>query len=202
MNIPWGKFFISAAVGFIGLSLLKPKVFQSNQGFGFSGAPIIQLTPDVATVNCKPAGTYDAHCGTSAKYRYSANDESMGYYACGVTCADARAVYQNKYNPGNSVYGATCPTCGTDVGWGGTPVVGSGGGDIQNTYGYGYGYSSGYGYPQQYGYGYPQPSYGYPYGYPSQPQGYGYGYPTPPYYYRRAYAVTGYDKKSGHFLYG
>lgn len=202
MNIPWEKFLVSAAVGFIGLSLLKPKVFQANQGFGFSGAPIIQLTPDVATVNCKPAGTYDSHCGTSAKYRYSANDESMGYYACGVTCADARAVYQNKYNPGNSVYGATCPTCGTDVGWGGTPVVGSGGGDIQNTYGYYNPYSSGYGYNpyQPSPYGYPQPSYGYP------QQGYGYNYNPYSYsynpYLRRAYAVTGYDKKSGHFLYG
>lgn len=198
--IDWGKFLISAVAGYVGLSLLKPKLFHANQGFfGFS----LPLSIDVPITNCTPAGY-----GGLATYC----DRSGYECGQGPDCNSALVNYCQRYGRGP---GGTCLS--GPNGLSGPPLTStpfpSGYGAAPGGGGYGYG-----GYPQQgYGYGYPQqPSYGYGYNpyqtpqYPTYgygyPQGYGYN-PTPPYYYnpyqtRRAYAVTGYDKKSGHFLYG
>lgn len=217
MNIPWEKFLVSAAVGFSLLTILKPKTFLSNQGFfGFSG-PQVGTSADVQTPNCTPANMSSNGLATYC------NPPGVEC-AQGVDCADARAQYCRRYARGGVCmdYGQVAPNQGLP---GQGPITGSPFQDIANSFGFnpatGFGSYApstiGYGYqpvqnpyyfnPYQpggfgYGYGYPQQSYGYGYSQPS----YGYGYQTPPYYYnpyqRRAYAVTGYDKKSGHFLYG
>jgi hypothetical protein len=200
MTIPWHKLLLSAAVGFGALWLLEPKTRQSLQGqfFGFSG-PLIQSSPDVATPNCKPAGTSDSYCGTNARYIYSQADLAQGYYACGVTCADARAVYHRKFSPGQYFPDIGLPGQG--------PVTGGGVGDIINAYGFNpytqqfgaYAPAAGYGSaPNPYVYNPYTGGWGYSQGYPSQQP---YGYNPYPYGYRRTYQgrVVGYSH--GHFLY-
>lgn len=220
-NIPWEKFLISAAVGFIGLSLLsKPRLlFQANQSqfFGFSG-PQIGLSQDVQTPNCTPSNMTGNGLATYC------NPPGVEC-AQGVDCADARAQYCRRYAIGGVCLdnGIVAPNQGLP---GQGPVIGSANLDLTQAFGYNpytqqYGSASPYGYgynpypvPQYptYGYGYgsygygsyqpPQPSYGsYGYGYGS----YGYNSNNPYYRYqvRRGYQGSViYDKKTGHFLYG
>lgn len=172
-------------------------------GMGFSG-PTEQLSPDVPTPNCAPVGMGFSNGGGNpcppgqAAYRYSATDQSEGYLACGVNCADARAQYQNKYNPGDSVYGSSCPTCASNVGLGGTPIVDTGYGDIANSYGFQYA-SQVTGMSPAMGFAQPQSPYGYGYGYSSSPpppmSPYGYGMPAPPSPYGYGYGY-GYPQPS------
>lgn len=205
MSISWDKLLIGAAVGFGALTLFKSTKFAGqSQFFGFSG-PNISLTPDVQTPNCTPS----TMTGTGlAMYCNPPGVEC----ASGVDCADARVQYCRQYAPGGVCASSTGYGAAADQGLPGQgPVTGGALGDLINSFGYnpytqqvgtaspyGYGYNpysypSGYGYPPSYGYGYPTSSYGYGY----NPYSYSYRYPT-----RRAYAVTGFDKKSGHFLYG
>lgn len=208
MSIPWEKFLVSAAVGFIGLSLLKPS-FRANQGFfGFSG-PQIGTSADVQTPNCTPANMSSNGLATYC------NPPGVEC-AQGVDCADARVQYCRRYARGGVCmdYGMVAPNQGLP---GQGPVQGSPFQDIANSFGFNPATGFGSYAPSTIGYGYqpvqnpyyfnPYQPGGFGYGYPPQ-QSYGYGYPQRgfyaygqqryPYY---SYIVTGYDKKSGHFLY-
>lgn len=208
MNIPWEKLLISAIVGFGAMTLLKPKfsVFSGQANFfGFSG-PQVGVSADVQTPNCTPANM------TGNGLAQYCNPPGI-MCASGVDCADARAQYCRRYATGGVCLdnGYIAPNQGLP---GQGPVIGSANLDLTQAFGFNP-FTQQYGSASPYGYGYnpypvPQyPTYGYgygysqPYGYPQQGYGYNpYSYSYNPYQYRRrAYAVTGYDKRSGHFLY-
>lgn len=179
--------------------------FGSGGGGTVSGAPVtggFQASPDVQTANCTPAPA-GGQCGSYAMYCNPPGVEC----GCGSNCADARAQYCQTYGVGGECLsgpgGFSGPPAGDQGLPGQGPIIDSGAGDIQSTYGFGSpqvqaamqnpyltGQAGGfapppgsqatpYGYAPSYGYGYggyPQ-SYGYG-GYPQQQYGgYGYGYP-------------------------
>jgi hypothetical protein len=180
-----------------------------NRG-GSSGAPAasvvtggFQASPDVQTANCTPAPA-GGMCGGSAMYCNPPGVEC----GCGSDCADARVQYCQTYGVGGECLsgpgGFSGPPAADQGLPGQGPIVGSGAGDIMNTYGYASpqyaaasqtpGVAAGFSYPTQpynqspYGYGAPpQQQYGYPqqqmpYGYGMPPQQYGYP-PQMPYGY-------------------
>lgn len=218
MSIPWEKVFISAAVGFIGLTLLKPKFFfQANQGY--------DTTSDVKLATCVNSCVQKCQSGGYGDYNFESNQgqffgfsgpniqtspdvltpnctpagyggSSLARYCnppgvkCGygVDCADARVQYCRTYGIGGVCHDQYGNIIGAVEGDQGLP----GQGPVVGGGLLDLVNSFGWGAVGGGGYGYPQQQgYGYGYGYGYNPYGYGYGY-NPYYGYGYPYGYNPY----------